>query len=70
MHEKLRHQLNTHKISGHLNNGQQSSASFIPSPFFLKKKRKPKQQTGFTIKRSSVDQACKVKTNLTSRREV
>jgi hypothetical protein len=46
---------------------------FHPPPplfFFLKKKKQPKQQTCFTIEMSSVDQACKVKTNLTSGREV
>jgi len=71
MHQKLRHQLNIHKISGNFLMEQQSSLSFIPSPFFyyffLKQ---PKQQTCFTIKKDSIDQACKVETILTSGREV
>jgi hypothetical protein len=47
MHQKLRHQLNIHKISGGYIMEQQNSASFIP--FFFKKKTKIK--TCFIIKR-------------------
>jgi hypothetical protein len=50
---------------------QQSSASFIPSLFFFFFLiKKYKQQTCFQNKESSVDQACKVETNLTLGREV
>jgi hypothetical protein len=59
MHQKLRHQLNIHKISG-----SYKTINFCilltPSFFFYKKK-----QTCFQNKESSVDQACMVKTNLT-----
>jgi hypothetical protein len=66
MHQKLRHQLNIHKISGGYIMEQQNSASFIP--FFFKKKNKNKNM--LHNKEDSIVQACKIKANLTSGREV
>jgi hypothetical protein len=68
MHEKLRHQLNIHKISGSYKMEQQNSASFIP--FFFKKKKKKENKNMLHNKEDSIVQACKVKANLTSEREV
>jgi len=67
MLQKLRHQLNIHKISGSYKKNNKPLHPFNPLFFLLKKH---KQQTCFQNKESSVDQACKVETNLTSGREV
>jgi len=65
--QKLRHQLNIHKISGSYIYKKINKPLHPFNPFFLLKN---KQQTYFQNKESSVDQACMVKTNLTSGREV
>jgi hypothetical protein len=64
MHQKLRHQLNIHKISGSIME-QQNSTSFFP--FFFKKKKekrkkkKEKRKHMLHNKEDSIVQACKVK---------
>jgi hypothetical protein len=65
MHQKLRHQLNIHKIS---RSYKTINLCILLTLFF--KKIKNKQQTCFQNKESSVDQACTVKKNLTLGREV
>jgi hypothetical protein len=64
MHHNLGHQLNIHKISGSYIMEQQNSASFFPLFFILKRKHM------LHNKEDSIVQACKVKANLTSGKEV
>jgi hypothetical protein len=70
MHQELRYQVKTHKISEKLKLWI-NVCIFLPPIFFKKKiKRRKKNKNMLHNKEDSIVQACKVKANLTSGREV
>jgi hypothetical protein len=66
MHEQLRHQVKIHKISEKLNTGI-NICIFLPPPFQKKGKT---TKTCLHKKEDSLAQACKIRANLTSGRDV
>jgi hypothetical protein len=67
MHQELRHQVKIHRISEKLNKGIKFCIS-LPF-FFLLKIKAEKQQKHVTQEKKNLVQACKVRANLTTRRE-